>query len=162
VPPHPAVRRRSPPCPRTLVVALAAGLVALAWPDVAAAQSGGGHPASSAPAAAPSSGATECFGFAFGTWTPALDWRRGGHGTDAPRVRLAGEFAARDSTRGDQELTLFPSWWPAGVGVHFARPPRALGDTVQGVAVAFVADGRLRPPRTTVRAWLKPCGSGRG
>ena len=100
----------------------------------------------------------ECFGFAFGPWRPPLDWRAAGHGADAPSVRLPGEFAARDSAAGRYELLLFPSWWPAGVGVRFDRAPRVPGDTVGGVAHAFVADGRRATPSTTVRAWLKPCG----
>ena len=100
----------------------------------------------------------ECFGFAFGPWRPPLDWRAAGRGGDAPSVRLPGEFAARDSAAGGYELLLFPSWWPAGVGVRFDRAPRVPGDTAAGVAHAFVADGRRATPSTTVRAWLKPCG----
>ena len=113
----------------------------------------------SALAAAPPS-AAECLGFSFGAWTPPLDWRAGGHGADSPGARLPGEFAARDSSLGESELMLFPSWWPAGVAVHFAHTPRVPGDTVPATATALVADGRLRPPRAAARAWLKPCGSG--
>lgn len=117
-------------------------------------------PATPAVPAAAAEPPGECFGFSFGAWSPALDWRAAGHGADAPGVRLAGEFASRDSAGGAGALILFPSWWPAGVGVQLPRSPRARGDTVAGLAQAFVADGRLRSPRASVRAWLKPCAGG--
>jgi hypothetical protein len=110
--------------------------------------------------AAPPPPVGECYGFSFGAWKPALDWRAAGHGADPAAVHLPGEFAARDSAGGGKELILFPSWWPAGVGVRFARAPSAVGDTVAGVASAFVADGRRPTPRAPVRAWRKACGAG--
>jgi hypothetical protein len=151
------IRRPSGRAARALATGIATALgAAVAVPGTAAAQTPPPGARGTVPPAPVE--VDECFGFAFGEWKPALSWRGAGHGADAPTVRLSGEFAARDSATGESELLLFPSWWPAGVGVRFARPPRMPGDTVSGVARAFVADRRLPTPSTAVRAWRTPCG----
>ena len=61
-----------------------------------------------------------------------------------------------EPTRGDSLLILFPPWWPVGVGVWLERSA-APGDTVRGVARAFVADAQVSVPTSTVRAWRAPC-----
>lgn len=128
-----------------------------------------------APAAAQSSSdprPSGCYRFAFGPWTPPLEWTRAGHdsatthfvspahpsgsvqrGADnsAPR-----ESAMWDSTATGQTLLLFPSWWPAGVTVRFTLAPGR--DSARGEARAFVADGRVEPPTSVVTVWRVPCG----
>lgn len=102
-----------------------------------------------------------CLGFAFGTWTPALDYRAAGHAPPVPGAITpppGGRDWAVNFDRGDSVLVLFPSWWPVGVTITFPRPPRAFGDTVVGQAVALVADGRRTPPRSRARAWMVRCG----
>jgi hypothetical protein len=136
---------------RTLVswvTGLAAALLA-ALPLSAQQASGAGDP----PA---------CYGFAFGAWSPGLDWKAAGHaGTVgehvAPLAPQNREWAMNDRGR-DSLLVLFPAWWPAGVSVVFDHPPRIVGDTVVGRAIAFVADGRLRAPTARARGWVVPCG----
>jgi hypothetical protein len=116
--------------------------------------------------AAPSSDAPQCLGFSFGRWTPALDWKGAGHGEmpDSSRVPQApgGRGWAVDGLGGgtDSTFVLFPSWWPVGVVISFDRKPTIAGDTVAGRAYAMVADGTRSPPRSVIRAWLKPCGAG--
>jgi hypothetical protein len=106
-------------------------------------------------------GQAACFGFAFGVWTPALDWKAAGH---PPRSSVADPSApynrqwAINADRGDSLFVLFPSWWPAGVTVKVSRTPVAPGDTVLGQAIALVADGRLRAPTTPARVWAVSCG----
>ena len=105
-----------------------------------------------------------CFGFAFGSWTPALDWQLAGHGAriDSARIPRAPNgrgWAAIDvEQQSDSTLLLFPPWWPAGIAVKLATKPAAPTDTVAGRAVALVADGRKRPPTGAVRLWRVPCG----
>ena len=105
----------------------------------------------------------ECYGFAFGKWTPPLDWARSGHGAvlDSARVPRAPNgrgWAASDiEIRSDSSLLLFPPWWPAGVLVVFKAKPRSLGDTVAGTATAFVADARKQPSTSQIRGWLVSC-----
>jgi hypothetical protein len=99
----------------------------------------------------------DCYGFTFGPWSPPLDPRAAGGG--ARRPPRANEWAVQGSAHGDSTLILFPSWWPPGVGIRFAGST-ASSDTLSGVATAFVADGRVRRPTSTVRAWRIPCGSG--
>jgi len=105
----------------------------------------------------------ECYGFAFGKWTPALDWERSGHGSvlDSARVPRAPNgrgWAASDiEFRSDSSLLLFPPWWPAGILVVFKAKPASLGDTVAGTATAFVADARKQPSTSPIRGWLVPC-----
>lgn len=105
-----------------------------------------------------------CFGFAFGSWTPALDWQLAGHGNpiDSARVPRAPNgrgWAAIDvEPQSDSTLLLFPPWWPAGISVKFATKPASPTDTVAARATALVADGRKRPPTSAVRLWRVPCG----
>ena len=105
-----------------------------------------------------------CFGFAFGSWTPPLDWQAAGHGPplDSARVPRAPNgrgWAAIDvEATSDSTLLLFPPWWPAGIAVRLATKPTSPRDTVPGRAVAFVADGQKRPPTSSVRLWRVPCG----
>jgi hypothetical protein len=107
-----------------------------------------------------------CFGFAFGVWTPALDWKKAGH---PPRSSAADptapnnrQWAVTAADRGDSLFVLFPSWWPAGVLVKVRHTPAASGDTVAAVATALVADGRLKAPATPARVWAVPCGGAPG
>lgn len=109
----------------------------------------------------------ECWGFVFGTWSPALDWAAAGH---AERGRRGAPPAPEASSTGGAprhnaynfewpsgpELVLYPTWWPVGVGITLDRQP-VVGDTVSGVAHAFVADGRVTAPASRIRAWRKPC-----
>ena len=105
-----------------------------------------------------------CFGFAFGSWTPALDWQMAGHGApvDSARVPRAPNgrgWAAIDvEHQSDSTLLLFPPWWPAGVSVKLTNKFASPSDTISGHAVALVADGRKRPPTSSVRLWQVPCG----
>jgi hypothetical protein len=110
----------------------------------------------------------ECWGFVFGAWSPALDWGVAGHAQHGPRVAPppapeasspAGaprHDAASFERTGGPALILYPTWWPVGVGITLERQPAA-GDTVGGVAHAFVADGRVTPPESRIRAWRTPC-----
>jgi hypothetical protein len=104
-----------------------------------------------------------CFGFAFGPWTPALDWKWAGHAAtlDSARVPRAPDgrgWAALDvQSESDTTLMLFPPWWPAGVTIALASKPAGMGDTVSGHAKALVADGAKRPPTSAIRAWLVHC-----
>jgi len=115
------------------------------------------------PAKRPESG--ECYGFAFGKWTPPLDWERSGHGAvlDSARVPRAPNgrgWAASDiEMPSDTSLLLFPPWWPAGILVAFKTKPTHPTDTVTGAATAFVADARKSPSTSAIRAWLVPCQS---
>ena len=102
-----------------------------------------------------------CFGFAFGAFTPKLDWAKAGH---APIRRGSTESAAdgRDwasdqALPNDSSLYLFPAWWPVGIWVELAAPAPAAGDTVSGKATALVARGDITPPVAKVRAWRVPC-----
>ena len=105
----------------------------------------------------------ECWGFVFGAWTPALDWSAAGHATHAPPTPETSstggaprhDAATYSSLRGPT-LVLYPTWWPVGVGINLERDAAA-GDTVPGIAYAFVADGRRRPPESRILAWRKPC-----
>jgi hypothetical protein len=117
---------------------------------------------------APSSvDAATCLGFSFGPWTPPLDWRASGHERtpESITVPLApggrGWAAATTQLTSEGTMLLFPSWWP--VGVKVTLPPRTLapGDTVEGRAIALVANGFVTPPSAEVRAWLVPCGASR-
>lgn len=103
-----------------------------------------------------------CFGFAFGAWSPPLDWRAAGHGDrpDSSRFVHAPEgrdWAAEGSSAADTALMLYPAWWPVGVLVEIPARRIVDGDTVTGKASALVADGRLRAPTAVVRAWRVPC-----
>lgn len=108
-----------------------------------------------------------CFGFVFGLWTPALDWKSAGHGApvDSSLIPRAPEgrgwAAAERGPQSDSALMLFPIWWPAGVIVDLDRAPNSLRDTVTGRATAIIADGRKTSPTTVVRAWQARCGAAR-
>jgi hypothetical protein len=102
-----------------------------------------------------------CFGFSFGQWTPALDWKSAGHAAppdsmSTPKADGGRDWASSDRGAADT-LVLYPAFWPAGVSVTL--PTRALvaGDTVVGRALALVADGRRTPPQAQVRAWRVSC-----
>jgi hypothetical protein len=107
-----------------------------------------------------------CLGFAFGTWSPALDWARAGHGgpvdtSRVPRTRGGHDWAIpeTDPANPSSEMLLLPVWWPAGVVITLPRQPSAVGDTVTARAKALVGDGRLQSPLAAVRAWQGPCRS---
>ena len=107
---------------------------------------------------------TVCLGFAFGSWSPALNWRAAGHTSPLdPAVHQRADdgrdWATTQAVQDEHTIVLLPAWWPAGVSVTLPTRTPAPGDTVSGTAFAYVADGRLRPPRATVRAWRVPCGS---
>jgi hypothetical protein len=114
----------------------------------------------------PDTTAPTCLGFAFGAWTPALDWRSAGHGAAPDASGLMKAPVDRDwATNGvggveDSVVILYPRWWPAGVAVTLSTRRPAPGDTIVGRAVALVADGRRANPVSRVRAWAVSC-SGR-
>jgi hypothetical protein len=102
-----------------------------------------------------------CFGFQFGVFAPPLDRVVAGHPALADSVlqRAPGgrDWASDLGRSSDTTLVLFPGWWPAGVVVDLTRRPAARGDTVNGTARAFVANGQVTSPRATVRAWRVDC-----
>jgi hypothetical protein len=112
-------------------------------------------------AQAQSDGSGQCYGFSFGTWSPPLDLVAAGHGSPPPSATQpkapGGRDWASDFVPNDRTLLLFPAWWPAGVQVTFPRRPRSQADTVSGEALALVADGSAKTPRTTFRAWRVAC-----
>jgi hypothetical protein len=120
-----------------------------------------------APAGAVAQSRTEapvCRGFAFGKWTPALDWKAAGHAvTIDPRFHQRAEdgrdWATTQAVESESIVVLLPSWWPAGVSVTLPNRAPAMGDTVVGSAFAYVADGRRAVPTSRVRAWRVPCAS---
>jgi hypothetical protein len=136
---------------RSAVAALAVALYAA-----------GSATAQSAPPAQ-SSNAGLCFGFAFGKWTPALDWERAGHWPplDSLRTSMApggrGWAASDVEAQSDTTLLLFPQWWPAGVLVVLHSKLTTPNDTTPGRAIALVADGRKQPSTSPIRAWLVRC-----
>lgn len=109
-----------------------------------------------------------CWRFAFGAWTPPLDWEKSGHdgkaGDLASRVqRVRDSVFAKDTnavrnsamvwerTRLGWSVVLFPSWWPVGVKVDFDSV-LAQGREMTGQATAFVADAGQDPSRARARA----------
>ena len=103
-----------------------------------------------------------CLGFAFGAFSPKLDWAKAGHAPiragstyQAPDGR---DWASDQALPNDSSLYLFPAWWPVGVWVELATRAPAPGDTVSGRATALVARGDVTPPVARVRAWRVPCG----
>jgi hypothetical protein len=105
-----------------------------------------------------------CLGFAFGAWTPALDWRGAGHETALDpsvhqRAADGRDWATTQAVQDEHTIVLLPSWWPAGVSVTLPTRTPAPGDTVVGHAFAYVADGRRKVPTSEVRAWRVPCGA---
>ena len=124
-----------------------------AWPSAASAQD--------APA-------STCWRFAFGAWTPPLDWERAGHagkaGELANRVqRVRDSVFAKDTnavrnqamfwerTKSGWSVVLFPDWWPVGVKVDFDSV-LAEGREMTGQATAFVADAGQDASRAGARA----------
>jgi hypothetical protein len=104
-----------------------------------------------------------CLGFAFGKWTPALDWRGAGHqvAIDPKLAQHADDgrdWATTQALTGEHTIMLLPAWWPAGVQVTLPTRSPAFGDTISGAAFAFVADGRRTAPTSKVRAWRVECG----
>lgn len=104
-----------------------------------------------------------CLGFAFGKWSPPLDWHAARHvgALDSSWVGHApgGRGWASDAAAADSTLMLYPGWWPVGVSVALPTRSPARGDTVTGTAIALVADGRVANPTARVRAWRVPCGA---
>ena len=103
-----------------------------------------------------------CLGFAFGAFTPKLDWAAAGHrpirDRSAAQAAPGGRgWASDDGLPNDSLLYLFPTWWPVGVLVELPRRTPAVGDTVAGRATALVARGNVTPPAARVRAWRVPC-----
>ena len=114
---------------------------------------------------APSS---KCWRFAFGSWTPPLDWDRAGHDGRASDLanrvqRVRDSVFARDTnatrnnamtwerTKSGWSVVLFPSWWPVGVKVDFDSV-LAAGREMTGQAIALVADAGQVPARARARA----------
>jgi hypothetical protein len=98
----------------------------------------------------------------FGEWSPPLDAKAAGHAPfpraeSLPKAPGGRGWALSDSTAHDMQMMLYPSFWPAGVSVRFPHAPRTRSDTVRGMAVALVADGRVRSPEADAMAWLVPC-----
>jgi len=105
-----------------------------------------------------------CLGFAFGAWSPALDWKAAGHETKIDSALLqraedGRDWATTQAVADEHTIVLLPSWWPVGVSVTLPNRTPAVGDTVVGSAFAFVADGRKKAPTAKVRAWRVPCTS---
>jgi hypothetical protein len=105
-----------------------------------------------------------CLGFAFGAFTPKLDWEKAGHapiraGT-VQRAPDGRDWASDQALPNDSSLYLFPAWWPVGIWVELSTRAPAPGDTVDGRATALVARGNIAPPVAKVRAWRVPCGGG--
>ena len=115
---------------------------------------------------------SKCWRFAFGAWTPPLDWASAGHvgrASDlADRVaRVRDSVFAKDtnavrnnamyweeSKRG-WSVVLFPEWWPVGVKVEFDSV-LAQGREMSGEAIALVADAGKPPARARARAMRCP------
>lgn len=120
------------------------------------------------PASAQDAPSSTCWRFAFGSWTPPLDWARAGHdgkaGDLANRVqRVRDSVFAKDTnavrnkamiwerTKSGWSVILFPDWWPVGVKVDFDSV-LASGREMTGQALAFVADAGQDASRTRARA----------
>ena len=136
----------------TLLLLPAAALVALVTPPVAArAQDAGSRAVESV-----------CLGFAFGAFTPRLDWEKAGHAPiragSVQRAPDGRDWASDQALPNDSSLYLFPAWWPVGIWVELSTRAPAPGDTVAGRATALVARGNIEPPVAKVRAWRVPCG----
>lgn len=104
-----------------------------------------------------------CLGFAFGAFTPKLDWAKAGHapirdGSAVPRAPDGRDWASDAAMPNDSSLFLFPAWWPVGVWVELSTRTPAPGDTVTGRATALVARGNVTAPVAPVKAWRVPCG----
>ena len=137
-----------------LLPIVATALGAIVTPHaVAHAQDAGGRAAESV-----------CLGFAFGAFTPKLDWEKAGHAPSragsVQRAPDGRDWASDQALPNDSSLYLFPAWWPVGVWVELSTRAPAPGDTVDGRATALVALGNIAPPVARVRAWRIPCGGG--
>jgi hypothetical protein len=114
-----------------------------------------------------------CWRFAFGQWTPALDWSRAGHpgeiGATASAVqRIRDSVFARDPvatsnnamtwerTPDGMLLMLYPPWWPVGVKVTFDSTT-ADGKEMVGTAVALQANADQTPSHSRARARQVAC-----
>lgn len=115
-----------------------------------------------------------CWRFAFGSWTPPLDWAGAGQpGSDSgtaaivQRVRdsiYAGDpVASRNSamtieqTSSGMLVMLYPAWWPAGVKLTFDST-LAGGREMIGTAIALTANGSVAPSQARARAQQVACG----
>jgi hypothetical protein len=107
----------------------------------------------------------ECYGFKFGAWDPPLKTVASAYspGHDPTTSAPAGaprDWAARvpngqtTNSPADTVLMLFPAWWPVGGQIRWTGQHR---DTLVGIAIALVADGRLKNPVTTVRGVRVAC-----
>ena len=116
----------------------------------------------------PQEPSSKCWRFAFGAWTPSLDWASAGHdgrASDlATRVqRVRDSVFARDTnavrnnamvwerTAAGWSVVLFPEWWPVGVQVQFDSV-LAGGSEMTGRATALVANANSQPSRARARA----------
>jgi hypothetical protein len=111
----------------------------------------------------PGSEPAVCLGFAFGAFTPKLDWAKAGHApirdsSAVPRAPDGRDWASDVALPNDSSLYLFPSWWPVGVWIQLSSRAPAAGDTATGRAIALVARGNISPPVAPVKAWRVPCG----
>jgi hypothetical protein len=111
---------------------------------------------------------SKCWRFAFGAWTPPLNWENAGHegrASDlANRVqRVRDSVFAKDTNavrnnamyweqvKGRWSVVLFPEWWPVGVKVEFDSV-LAHGREMTGEAIALVGDAGKPPARARARA----------
>lgn len=117
----------------------------------------------SQPPSRPADDGPVCLGFAFGAWTPKLDWHAAGHTVDPSSVHMDRAEGGRDwaappsGIAGDTALLLFPHWWPAGVTAALPTRTPAVGDTVVGRAIALVPGPNVEAPASRVRAWRVAC-----
>lgn len=137
------------------ILATAAAATLLGSPLVSARAQDTARPPATEPAV--------CLGFAFGAFTPKLDWAKAGHAPirDSSAVQRAPDgrdWASDVALPNDSSLYLFPSWWPVGVWVELSTRTPAPGDTATGRAIALVARGNIAPPVAAVKAWRVPCG----
>lgn len=125
---------------------------------------GAAHLAAQSPTARDTTDYNYCLGFAFGSWSPALDLKAAGHNPVVDTSHFARAAGGRDwaasgaAAAGDSTIMLFPIWWPAGVVIDLEHVPMSTADTVRGKATALVADGRKASPSSSIRAWRKRCG----
>lgn len=115
---------------------------------------------------------SKCWRFAFGAWTPQLDWDRAGHLGNASELadrvqRVRDSVFARDSnavrnkamywerTKAGWSVVLFPDWWPVGVKVDFDSVS-AGGSEMTGEATALVANAGAELSRARARAMRCP------
>ena len=111
---------------------------------------------------------SKCWRFAFGAWTPVLNWDRAGHDGTANDLasrtqRVRDSVFARDTnatrnspmmwerTKVGWSVVLFPDFWPVGVKVAFDSV-LAEGREMTGQATALVADAGQAPSRARARA----------